>query len=90
MAGHVSSRPTTLKQDAVFDKESVATTVFSSPSKGKRDRHTNVVQSLKDREQIQQILERKVGSAARVERIAQQKRYEAEAEVEARNWEEKS
>ena len=34
---------------AVLDRESVATMIFSSQSKGKRDRDTNVVLSLKDR-----------------------------------------
>ena len=57
LAGHVSSRPSTWKQDAVFDKESVATTIFSSQSKGENDRDTNVVHSLKDREHLQKILE---------------------------------
>ena len=45
--GHVLSRTSIWKQDAVFDKESVATTIFSSRSKGKRDRDTNDMHSLK-------------------------------------------
>ena len=45
------------------------------------------MRSLKDRENIQSILERKVDSAVRGEFMAQQKICdEAEAEVEARNW----
>ena len=90
VAGHVSSRPSTWKQGAVFD-ESVATMIFSSQSKGERDRDTYVVRSLKDWENLQKILERKVDSAQfERERVAQQKLYEAEAEVEARNWEKRN
>ena len=85
--GHVLSRTGIWKQDAVFDKESVATTIFSSRSKGKTDRDTNVVHSLKDRANLQKILERKVDSAVRGKKITHHKLYEAEAEVEARNWE---
>ena len=65
----------------------VVSTIFSSQSKGKRDRDQNVVQSLRDRENLHKILDRKVDSAVRGERMAQQKLLEAEAEVEARNWE---
>ena len=60
---------------------------FCSLWKGKRDRDTNVMHSLKDRENLQQILERKVDSAVRGEMMAQRKLYEAEDEVEARDWE---
>ena len=42
--------------------------------------------SLKDKENLQMILDRKVDFAVRGERIAQQKMYEAAVEVEARNW----
>ena len=42
--------------------------------------------SLRDREKLQKILERKLDLAVRGEREAQQKLYQAEAEVEARNW----
>ena len=40
----------------------------------------------KDGENLQGILERKVDSAVRGEMVARQKLFEAEAEVEARNW----
>ena len=50
MADHVSSRPGLQETGAISDTESVATTILSSKSKGKRDRDTNVVHSLKDRE----------------------------------------
>ena len=53
MADHVSSRPGLQETGAISDRESVATTIFSSQSKGKRDRDTNVVQSLKDGENLQ-------------------------------------
>ena len=90
MAGHVSGRTGLQETGAVLDRESVATTIFSSHSTGKRDRDTNVVHSLKDRENLSKILARKVYSALRGEIIAQQKLYEAEAEVEARNWEKRN
>ena len=60
-------------------QRSVAATFFSSRSSGKKDRDTNVVHSLTDRENPQKTLERKVDLAVRGEREAQQKMYEAEA-----------
>ena len=63
VAGHVSGRPGLQETGAVSDRESVATTIFSSQSRGKRDRDINVVHSLKDRVNLQKILERKVESA---------------------------
>ena len=69
---------------ADVEKESVATTIFSSISKGKRDRDKNAVHSLTDRENLQTLLERKKVWAVRGEIIAQQKLYEAEIEVEAK------
>ena len=49
-ACHVSGRSGLKESGAELDKESVATTLSSSQSKGKRDRDTNVVHSLKERE----------------------------------------
>ena len=46
--------------------------------------------SLKDKENLPKILERKVDSAVRGEMLAQRKLHEAEGEVEARNWEKKN
>ena len=86
-AGHVSSHSGLQESGAELDRESVATSVFSLQSRGKRDRDTNAVHSLRDRGNLQKILERKVDMAVRGERAAQQKLYQAEAEVEARNWE---
>ena len=85
-ACHVSGRTGLQETRAELDRESVAATIFSSQSKRKRDRDTNVAHSLKDTENLQKILERKVDSAVRGERVTQQKMYEAEAEVETRNW----
>ena len=69
-----------------LDRKSVVSLLFSPLSWGKGDRDTNVVHSSRDRENLQKILERKVDLAVRGEREAQQKLYQAEAEVEARNW----
>ena len=55
-----------------------------------RDRDTNVVHLLKGRENLQKIFERKVDSAVRGEGEAQQKLYQAEAEVEAINCEKRN
>ena len=50
---HVVSGRTGLQEiGAELDRESVAATIFSSQSKRKRDRDTNVVHSLKDRENL--------------------------------------
>ena len=46
--------------------------------------------SLKDRANLQKILEQEVDSAVRGEIMAQRKLYEAEAEVEARNLEKRN
>ena len=48
MADYVLGRPGLQETVAISDRDSVATTIFSSQSKGKRDRDTNVVHSLKD------------------------------------------
>ena len=57
---------------------------FSSQSRGKRYRDTNVVHALRDRENPQKILERKVGLVVQAEKDAPQKLYQAEAETEAK------
>ena len=89
MAGHVSGRPDLQETGTISDTEPVATTIFSSQPKGKTDRETNVVFTLKDGENLQEILERKVDSAVRGEMMAQRIVFEAEAEIEARNGERK-
>ena len=75
---------------ADFYHETIVPSVFESVSREKRDRDLNVVQTLKDRQIIHKILERKAAIAVRGERMAQQRLYEAEAEVEARNWEKRN
>ena len=86
----MSGRSGLQETGAELDRESVATTLFRSQSKGKRDRDMNVVHSLNERENIQQVLERKVDFAVRGERVAQQELCEAQSEVEAKNWEKKN
>ena len=49
-----------------------------------RSRHKR--SAFAERENLQKNLERKVDSAVRGEMMAQRKLYQAEAEVEARNW----
>ena len=71
---------------ADLHRETVVSTLFRSESKGKSDRDQNVVQSSRDNENLHKILE----CAVREEKLAQQKLNEAEAEVEARNWEKRN
>ena len=70
-----------------MDRETVVSSLFGSVSKGKRDRDQNVVQTLRDRENLHTILERKAELAVRGEKLAQQRLYEAEADVEVKHWE---
>ena len=77
----VDSRASIQAIGANVDRESVVPTISSSQSKVKRDRDQNVVHSLKDRERLQKILERKVEWAVQRERIAQRTLYEAEVEA---------
>ena len=57
----VDSRDGTQETGANLDRESVVSTMFSSQSsKGKGDRDQNVVHSLRDGENLHNILERKV------------------------------
>ena len=73
-ACHVSSRPGLLETGAELDRESVATTLLSSQSTGRKDIETqNVVHSLRNRENLHKILERKVDLALGGGREAQQK-----------------
>ena len=67
-ASHVSSRSGLQETWAELDRESVATTLLSSQSRGNRDRDPNVVHSLRDRGKLQKNLERKVDWAVRRER----------------------
>ena len=78
---HVSSRLSHQETEAEFDRESVATTIFRSMSKGKRDRDSRVVHSSKDRHNLQKLLDRTVDSAVRGDIMAQQKMCEAEVRI---------
>ena len=67
------------------DRECVVSTVFSSQFKGRKiEIKTSCIRWLT--ENLQTVLDPKVDSAVRGERMAQPKLYEADAEVEAGNW----
>ena len=72
---------------ADLDRETVVSSLFESVSKEKRDRDQNVVQTLKDRQNLHKILERKAELSVRGEKLAQQKLHDAEADVEVKHWE---
>ena len=55
-----------------------------------QDQDQNVVQTLKDRNSLHTILERKAELAVRREQLAQQRLYEAEADVEVKHWEKRN
>ena len=92
VACHVSGRPGLQETGEELDRDSVATTLLTSQSRGKRNRELNYVHALRDRDNLQKILERRVDLAVRGEREreAQQKLYQAEGEVEVRNWEKRN
>ena len=75
---------------ANLDRESVVSKIFSSLSTGKKDRDQNVVHSLRDKQNLHKVLERNAELAVKGEELAEQKLCEAEAEVEARNWEKRN
>ena len=70
----------------VADHETV-TGVQESVSREKRDRDLNVVQTLKDRQNLHKLLERKAELVVRREKSAQKRLSEAEADMEIRSWE---
>ena len=88
--GHVSSRSGNREAGTKLDREPVATTLFRSQARGNRDRELKVVHALRDRDNLQKIIERKVDLAMQGEKEAQQKLYQAEAEIEAQNWEKRN
>ena len=63
-----------------MDRETVVSSLFESVSKEKRVRDPNVVQTLKGRQNPQ----------VRGEKLAQQRLYEAEADVEVKRWEKRN
>ena len=76
--GHVSIRSRHLDTEVELDRESVATTLFSSQSK--REKRSRVKFCARvEGENLKTILERKVDSAVQGEEEAQQKLYQAEA-----------
>ena len=79
----------TRKLAADADHEPVVS-VEESVSRGKRDRDSNVVQKLKDREDLHKFLERNAEFAVRGEKSAQKRLSEAEAAMEIRNWEKRN
>ena len=69
----VASRTCIKETCADMDRETVPSSLFGSVSKEKRDRDQNVVQTLRDRENLTIILERKAELAVRGEKLAQQR-----------------
>ena len=65
-----------------MDQETIVSSLLRSMSKGKRDRNQHVVQTLRNRQHLHKILERKAELATRGEQPAQQRLYEAETDVE--------
>ena len=66
---------------ADVDRETVVSNLFGSQ---------NVVQTLKDRQNLHNIFERKAELAVRGEKLAQQRFFEAEADVEVKHWEKRN
>ena len=85
----VDSRTSTRETCADIDRETVVSILFGSVSNWKRDRDQNVVQPFGDRQILHIILERKAALAVRGEKLAQQKLYEAETDVDVKHWERK-
>ena len=75
---------------ADMDRETVVSSLFDSVSRVKRDRDQNVVQTLRDRRNLHKILERKADFAVNGEKLAQQRLYEAETDVEIKHWEKRN
>ena len=86
----VASQTSSRKLAADVDHETSVRSVFESVSKEKRDRDFNVVQTLRDRQNLHKNLERKAESAARGEKLVQQRLLGAEADVEVKHWEKRN
>ena len=69
-----------------MDRVIVVSSLFDSVSTGHRDRDQNGVQTLRDRRNLHKILERKPEFAVIGWKLAQQRFYEAEADVEIKHW----
>ena len=79
----VDNRPSLQETGANLDRESVVSTLFSSQPTGKKHRDNKRRAFAERWKESPKIIERKVDSAVRGEMMA----LEAEAEVDARNWE---
>ena len=84
----VDSRASIQETGADVDRESVVPTIFSSRSRGRRDRDQNYVHSLRQKF-ARKSLNGKLMRPSE-ERDGSAKLYEAVAEVKARNWEERN
>ena len=83
----VASRTSIKETCADTDHETVVSSPFlGSVSKGKRERDQNVVRTLRHRQNLHKILERKAELAVGREKLAEQRLYEAEADVEVKHW----
>ena len=71
---------------ADMDRETVVSSLLRSMSKEKRDRDQNVVQTLKTFNISTKSLIGKAELAVRGEKLAQQRLYEAESDVEVKQW----
>ena len=87
VASHSSAR----KLAADTDNETIFPCVEESVSREKEDRDLNVVQTLKGRQNLHKFLERKAEFSRSRRKIRSEKRLsEAEADMEAREWEKRN
>ena len=84
---HVSVCTSTGKRVRMLRKNLLRQHFSAQYQKGNGMETKNAVHSLKDRENLKKLLERKVDAAVRGWRMVQRKLCTAEAEVEAKNWE---
>ena len=69
----VASRTSIKERCADMDRETVVSSLLGSVSKRKRHRDQNVVQTLRDRQNLHKLLERKAELAVPGETMVQQK-----------------
>ena len=84
----MSSRLSHRETEAEFDRESVATTPFSSQSRRKRDRELNFVHALRDRDYLAKTLERKVDLA--IQGVKWLSKNCSMPEIKAKIWEKRN
>ena len=80
------SRSSIKETCADINRETVVSSLLGSLSKAKRDRDQIVVQILRHRHSLHKILERKAELPCEVKKLAQQRLYEADADVEVKHW----